>query len=489
MQKIIEWKNLDWIKGIAYHSTAMIGGLFSRMTGTNPFEQIGLLVPSVQPASITPTTTTMLMTNVVASAVNYVYTHSNTKLYQILAASPYTQVDKTSLITVSGNILGAIIWNGKYVYGQAGSGHIRAVTLPAGGDDVEVLAGFAATVSDYLPFCRGADSNLYFGYSQGLVGKLVIATGTTGNTNQALQIDFTQTVRDLVNDGRYLVVISDSNAVNTVDRVTGNFKCQVSFWDMFKATCDYVYEVEDSYFVGAKIIDGVIHVIGKNGIYVTAAGSAPKLVRPFSDTNSNLGAVPQTPAQIGVHNGSIYWLNGTANSNIGNIVSAYGNPLTGQQKIFYQPYTDTGSPSSTQKTCMAFVGEQLWVADTTPKIWVHNVAGGTKGTAQVSSLLLTMDRPYTYGYTKVVLDKPLVSGQSVAVTITSQSQGATITNETKAFSDASVGAKQTLIFSRKPSTNYLAQFEDIFITVTCAGATLKRVVTYAQPLPDGTQQL
>src|SRR6266404_8308679 len=181
-QKIIEIKSNDWPKGISAQPNLPVGGLFQRLTGCDPFEQTGVALPSLTPASITPSpsSTPKVLTNWNNAGTSYVYVHSDTKLLRVLKDSPYTQTDITASITVD-TIKNAILWQGKYIYATT---QLRSLTFA--GVDTQILAGYNGAL-DYIPLCIGADKNLYVG-DDSRIHTITSSTGTAGNSVYA-QID------------------------------------------------------------------------------------------------------------------------------------------------------------------------------------------------------------------------------------------------------------------------------------------------------------
>lgn len=483
--KIAESKNEDWSKGISAQGNIPIGGLFQQMKGVDPFYNQGLVVPSFTPSTITPSSTPKFITNFNTGGVAYTYWHSDTEIKQTLKDSPYTQVDKSSFITFTLPVMGAIIWadiatgTSKYIYARAG-GSLRAVPVPLAAGDIEIKAGFNSTPDD-MPLCIGADGNLYHG-DNSRVGIITSGAGTAGNAG-FFSIDGNFQVRDLINDGTYLVVLADNNTQTTAGRQVGNYRCKIYFWDMKKSLADYIYEVQDSYLIAGKQLDGSIYFFGYNGLYICNAGTPPKLIRPFAGFNGLSVAKPTTSYQLIKNKGSLLWIDGLNSVLTNGNIYAYGNPTTGQHKIFYTPHLNANT--SSLQTVLQVVGDQYWVANASPTIYVHNI-GSTNGTATITFLDKVMPQPHKFDFVKVVLSAPLASGQSVSCLVTGQNGGKTISaTETKSYSASN--PRQQLIFKVNPSTNSENRFEDIRVTITSVGASLQRVAIFATPLEDSTE--
>lgn len=479
-KKIIEINYKDWAKGISAQPSAAIGGLFQGFTGCDPFEQTGVALPSLVPATISPATTPTALTNWNDGAGNaYVYVHTATKLYRVLKDSPYTITDVTAQITVNA-CNNAILFDSGYVY--AGS-DLRFNALPvASGTDVQLAAGFNGTM-DFNALCIGKDKNLYVAQNS-RVGQVLLTSHTW--TSLSFAIDGNFNVRDMVNDGQYLVIIADNNAPTLTGRQVGNYRCRVYFWDLSKAQADVIYDIKDSYLISAKILDDSVYIFGYKGMYVCSSATAPKMIRPMVGSKALTLAKPNSPAQVTSQNGSLYWVDGGTNTLYKHNVHAYGNPITGEKKIFYSPYVDTGA--NMLQTVIQTVGDQFWVGGDTPAIYVHNI-GTTRGNMNITTLDIPMELPHKFDYTKVVLTQPLSSGQSVSHNAVSQNNANTVsTSDTRTF--ANVGAKQSFLFRRSATANQSEKFENLRLNIsTTGGAAVQRVSTYATPMDDTNEEL
>ena len=512
MVKILEIKNIDWLKGISAQPNLPIGGLFQYLQGCDPFEQGGLALPSLAPDNQSLATTPKFIQgykNPVsgASTLNVL---TNSKLYRVLKNSPYTVIDETAQISASlpfgGTLIsynGHTIYKGVYIYvtgtNAAVSYAIQANSLNvASGSDVNI--GLAVNTNYFttnfgnftFKFCQGADGNLYFNLPEG-VGEITNVAGTSGNTNAAIttgKIDPGFVVRDLINDGRYLVILADNNGTNDSDKVDGDFQSKIYFWDMVQTDgngriiADVTWDLKDPYLIGGKFLEGGVYFFGHNGFYVCNIATSPKLIRayPLTVSPATYGQ-PTNAYQIVSNKGSIYWVDGT--DTVNGYVYAYGNPVTGQPKIFYIPYVQSGSIY--QHSCIASSGNNFITGSAQPGLFFFNV-GSTRGHVVVKSIDTNMPSPFTYGFTKVVLGQKLAAGQTVQCIATSAGGTQTISSETKSYNAAN--PKQELKFTRIPSsTNQPEKFEDITITVNSNGAPIQRISTYATPIDDGNEDL
>lgn len=486
MNKIFEIKGEDFSKGVSAQGNIPVGGIFQQFKGIDPFYNQGLAVPYLVPDQITPSTAPKFLVNFNTGGTEYLYWLSATEVKQVLRESPYTQTDKTTSVTLSSSsIIGATIWKGKLIYAVKNN-DLRSNTLPiAIGTDVQIKGSFNYSSSTYdcMPFCVGGDGNLYHG-DQSRVGQITSATGTSGNSN-FFNIDDGFYVRDLINNGRYLVILADDNLGNLADRKVGNYRCRVYFWDMIKSTADVIFDVDDSYLIAGEQLDGNIYFFGYNGLYVCNEMTSPKMVRPFVSYNGLSRAKPYSPYHLVRSKGSLFWVDGSNNVLYNGSIYAYGNPTNGLTKIFYQPHLNSNAGQTNAQNVLAVVGEQLWTADASPKIYVQNT-GSTRGVGIITTLDKVLPQPYRYELTKVVLASPLTAGQSVTVSATSANGSITTSDqETKSYSASN--PRQILIFKTKPASGTQNIFEDIRVSVETTGATIQRISVYGTPLDDITE--
>jgi hypothetical protein len=494
MQKVLELKPVDWVKGISSQPNLPLGGLFQKFNGCDPFEQGGLALPSTIPAHQTVGTTPEFITSWYDGSNQQLYVHTNSKLYQVLQNAPYTVVDVTAQInttSMSGalsSIGGVIVWQGKYIYcslDNDNNAYIAANQFAVDSADDVLLHTVNNVDLDFVPFCIGPDGNLYYG-GDGFIGEITSVTGTSGNAS-TYNIDPGYRVRDITTDGRYLIIVADNNTAPTANRIVGDCKCKVYFWDLTSTAGGgafispaVTWELKDSYIIAAKFLENAVYLFTYNGMYICNISTSPKMLRVWPSDITIL-ARPNNPASVAVKNGSLFWCN--SQSTVYLYIYAYGNPITGQPKIFYQPYINDELNFS--NTCLAIVGDNLFMGTTQPGLCFFNV-GTTRGQVSVTSLNTTMLMPFTYGFTKVALAQPLAAGQTVALAITSQNGNNVITSETKSYN--SVRPQQTLKFIRVPSANQHEKFEDLVLAITSSVA-IQRISVYATPTNDSNEDL
>lgn len=496
MQKLLEIKGEDWLKGFSAQPTLPRMGLFQNGAGFNPFEMEGYFLPALSATELTAPVTSpvKVLTHWSNGATETVYAHSESKLYAYLRNSPYTQSDQTAQIDIAGpngntNCAGAIIWNNRYIYSQ--DTDVRSNILPvASGSDVQILNG-SSTFSDldYRKLEIGPNKNLYVADGNG-VGLIVLATGTTGNLLPSasnagtLVIEAGLCVRDLVNDGQYLVVFADGNTRGgttgkTTSRTTGNYTCRIYFWDCSntsKTTADIIYDIHgDSYIIGAKMIGGVIYVFTYNGIYICSSTTPPKLVWKFTG-NSSIAKRPVNPYSITAAHDVIYWGDGATNGQ---------NVYAIKEGVLYAPYISHGSTFS--HTALKYGGDDtVWAATTGPHLYAHNV-GSTRGNATLQTSIQQLSFPAKLSYIKVTLKTAMSAGMAVSMSMFDSNGTVIMTTNTKSYSAS--GALKNILFLPLPTTGSVQQFEDFYLQINPqGGANIQRVTVYGEAIDDHFQK-
>ncbi len=436
MERILQIKGEQWASGLSIQSTLMKGGIFKQASNFDPFESIGVMQPSLGPsANISSTITKNIkyMTGFndggLQSFFAYADDGSTPALYKVSFAGIVS--DYTSNITATtSSARGAILWKSKYIYAR--NDEIRCINPTSTPSDTQLVTISNSTTTDH-PLTLGADLNLYFPNGN-QIGRLISTAGTSGNTENAFALETGMTIRKLINDGRYLIIMADDGPVNIGN--PGNYRCVVAYWDMASALLTQRYDFRETGLIGGDILESAIYVFGQDNIYVTNISTRPQIIFSFKG-NSTITGRPTSAGAIIVRSNSILWGSG---SNI----YGYGSLLGGQPKIFYQPY----SISSGNITSMIYNGLTLWVATDVHTLYQMNT------TRSESFLLLsniTFNKLYRFEYAKIVTQVPLSSGQSIIVQLATGGGGILLNNATKSFS--ADGARQALIYKANTSGN------------------------------------
>ncbi len=458
--KLLEFKSEDWLKGMSRQTTAAVGGVFKTATAYDPFEQPGVCLPCTSPTAVSGASNSVLfLTPFVASGVPYLFGHANAKLYKINALTAASTDETASINVAAGSIGGATVWRDRYIYSPGTT--VRSVTL-ALASDTEILTGLTSSVPHVMT--TGADKNCYITNGSD-IAKLILESGTTGNSTNVFSLETGQVAKDLTSDGRYLVIVSDNNAASAT---TVRSKCLITFWDMARGTADAIHSVEDSFLLGVRLINGVLYVIGYDNIYICTAGSPPQVVYSFLDAASVTGR-PPGPAAIAVRRGCLLW----AQSD-GSLIYALGNPLDPTKPVLYTPYTNSTGNGQT----LAVTGTKVWSSTSTPA--VNLLTGSTRTTASLVTVPLDFGANYELNYCKVVTKGILASGESLDVQITTKAgNGVLTTSATKNFS--SDPNKQTFIFY--PSAATVSSFEELdSIQLTVGKQPWLRFELWATPI-------
>lgn len=480
--KIYEIKGEDWTKGLSYKSGFQVGGLFNTLSNFDPFENYGFYQPSLD-AAVTDSSITaspVILTSWNDNGTAKIYSHTANALYEVLDGTPYTTTNESGEINVSNNCTGAIIYNGRYVYAQ--TTEVRSNILPvASGSDVQILTGFASS-EHYHVLCVGSDKYLYVA-DFGEIGQITSVTGTSGNTTGKYLLESGFIVRDMVNDGNYLVVIADNNQSQKIGStgVRGKFRCQVLFYDVNggRSTPEYIYEFTDSYLVSVKYLDGVVYIFGRDNFWACNSVTAPKAIFNFN-LGSTITEPPQTPYQVTIKDNSILWA-GQTNGRI----YAYGSLFSGTKKVFYQPFA-----TSAQPTAILWQGTNLYVGTSGANNMLSVLGtGSTRSLTSGTTAPVILPQPFKFAFARVVLRDKLASGGEVIFGMFSIGGNGIITDTTtKQFS--TVGSKQTILYNQENDGAQASEklFNDFSLTIGATQA-IARVEVWAYPVDNYDQSI
>jgi len=482
--KIYELKGLDWAKGISIQTGIALGGIFQSAVNFDPFDKMGYLRASLASVIIDATTITTQINSLTSfgnGLDGFVFglgDRSGTgakSLYGIKLTNS-TVVDYSSFIDQNAGT-GAMTHNGittylgKIIYEQGGTLRSNLLTPTAVGDTN--ILGSALTASGLNPtrFSIGIDGALYFTNLTGL-GKIVLTTGTSGNTASAFVLADTQMVtKDITNNETSVVFIADNNDYKVT---TATSRCSVYFWDTIKSKADIIWEIPDSYLISCRYVDGKVMILGASGIWVCNSITPPRLIYPLTPS-----LLPPSPNAVTVQGNIMYWASGS----IGSKIYGYGSKIG--KAILFSPYQSSGG-SDLHK---AFISSGTYFVATTdnPNAYLHN-SGSTRSNATVSTVTEQLVQPYSLSYIKVTLQTPLISGQAFAVSVFNGAGSVLSDTVTKSFTAG--GAKQTFIIQPNLSASSIKSFEDMYVLVNPqSGVVVQRVSVYGLPVDDYTQAI
>jgi hypothetical protein len=489
-KKILEIKGESFLKGLAYQKFSPYGGLFRQATNFSPFTTVGLATPSYAISDIgagSPGVIAKSIRKIVpvadGSNLDFYLWSDDATLYRLRGGTVTDVTSSYNINTsITGTARGACLWKGKFVYvteqqarridvGGAGGTEYLLVTLSSGYPHVPVL---------------GADGNLYISNANN-VAKLTSTTVSGSNSSTvaaSLNADFT--VRSLVNDGRYLVWFADNGAIDgPTPGTTVSYKnrCIVAFWDLAKSVFDQIYEFEDSGIVGARMIGNVIKFITPSGVYETAFGLFPRKVFPFGLTadgwNIPRQDSPIFDSNLTTFNNILHW--GSANLGVTNPIYAYGNLLGNQKQIAFQPYTSTLNASG-GITALGTGFDKFLVASNL-KLYDVN-ASGTYSTSVFNLANIPLDKPYNFGYAKVILQSPISSGNSVALKIMTSNDARYVSASETKTNSTDPGVKALIFDGSANGSNDVKAFNDISSLELTTNVPFYSICLYGTPEDD-----
>jgi len=488
--KILELKTTDWMKGLSVQSGFSLGGLFRIADNFDPFEEMCYFKPTLAPVQVDGTTISTKVNSLVSKSdgvSGYVFAigtrtggTGNKCLYRI-KLDDGTVVDYSSQIDQHDGAStiphqGITYWNGRLIY--EANGVIRSnIFTPDSGSDTNLLStsNTGLTGADVI-FGVGSDGYLYYTANQGhSIGKIVLNTGTSGNVNNAFTFtDANLVPKDITSDGFYTIFLADNNYQRSL---LVNATCKIFFWDTISSKAEVIYDIPDSYVISAKYVNGRVLILGASGLWVCNSATPPKLVMPITANR-----LPTLASQVSVKGNILYW----ASASIGGKIYAYGSDM-GKDILFSPYYTND---SSNLNTCLVCSGE-YFVAGvdegvTTPKVFILN-SGTARSGATIQTTTTPLVQPYSLSHIKVVIKKPLDTGEEITVQLLNANGG--IITDTITKTTLVNGNKQELLFEPKPSSITVKSFEDFYLAINTNGAIIQRATVYGIPIDDFSQNL
>lgn len=487
MKKIFELNKDLWASGISFQPSSQKGGLFRQASNFDPFE----VLDQFRPGYVATNYNSVAITKDIKYFVNYTdgttpYTYGfagtgTTSLYSINATSGVI-TDESAKITTTASARGAISWydNVSSVRGfvYATNSTIRANSIPVAlANDLEILTGLETSEHKFEP---GADGNLYF-TNGNKVGKITSTTGTAGNIGNAFTFPTGYTIRDIANDGEYLVIIADNQPSGATDNV-GNYNCIIGYWNYASEQLTKRYNIQLNLVTAVQIMNGNAYVFSSQGIYVCNVSSYPQIAFPFNGTSSLVNSHPRNASQVTKRgNDVILWGDGGSNK-----VYGYGSLGFGDNKIvFHQTSVAQGSVTAIGVQGASTTRTSLLVATgSNSALYIQgNPTVSTRDTSSVITSYVTLAQPHRYGYARIVAQSKLASGETMTFNMFSQFANITAANT---FDYATDGAKQSKIFlSRSASAQ---SFNEFAISFT-SNFAIQSIEIWAEPVEGPNQAI
>lgn len=463
------------MKGISTHSQLMKGGIF-KTAGFDPFRRMGVASSfnagtRYGNATVTKTPKYFAGFNDAGTASFYIWADNGTSpaLYKTSLAGSVS--DYSSNVVVTNSLArGLIVWKNKLVYAR--DTEIRCIDLTGTPNDTQLLSGL--TSGDH-PFTIGADLNLYCPNGNS-IARLTSTAGTTGNTISCFDFETGMNLRHLINDGRYMVILGDTNSLTSGTSNNTNFGCLVAFWDLTSPTLAQRYDFFSSGLIGGGQLDDGTYIIGRDNFYVCNVATRPSVVTPFTGS-ANITIKPSGVGAIAVRGNQLIWGNAT--------FIGYGNLTTGDKKIFFVPASNSGG----NITAIGTQTNAIWAGSDTPDLYDYDNGGSTISSSIVLSQIV-FERPYQFDYAKIVTYQALSTGQTFSFSMNTLNATYQVTqSDDKAFS--SDGVRTSLIFKRKNTAgNAFAQtFEELDNITIALNAPIVKFEIWGTPVDNQDSKL
>jgi hypothetical protein len=254
----------------------------------------------------------------------------------------------------------------------------------------------------------------------------------------------------------------------------------VLFYDVNngRPTADFVHEFTDSYLISVKVLDDGVYIYGKDNFWVCNSQTKPTPIFSFQ-AGSTITEPPLYFFQVAQKNNIILWC-GQTNQRI----FSFGSRISGQKKIFCQPYTTSANPQ-----VISFSGNRVYVGTNgNNQMLIVLNTGSTRVSGTITTVNTILETPFKFAYIKVIMKNKLDAGSSIAVGLDSQDQLAKVSNlTTKVFSQ--VGAKQSLIFTvENDPLNSAKIFNEISLTCV-SNRPVQKIEVWAYPVEDNDQTI
>ena len=471
--KILDISGDVWMSGMSLHPTIPIGGAFKIASDFDPFEKMGIFIPSLVPTQDGAATIALSCAFNVgwqSGGVSYFYAFGNAKLYQV-ATSSKTVTDKSSQITGMSTARGAIKFKGKFLY--ASDSTVKSQAIPVDGSETTVLSGLQ-TANHVMHV--GPDRKCYMTNKQ-YVARITDPTTTTGNSSQYLSFEDDVTTRDITDDGKHLVIIGDNNE-SVGGELTVN-RCFVGFWNMKSQDLTAYWEVPDDNFSAGERIEDDILVFGRNNIYICNVNSPLRVLMPLRG-NSNLSASTSPAPYAVVRRGAgiVLWT-------VSDKVYGYGRPHPSMSRIFFTPYSFTSGSGYS----LFFDGSKLWGFNGSNALFDW----GTGSTRQTSNIYLSdvlFKRPYEFSFAKILLNEAMSSVQTVSLQILTMGGNKVVMNS-NSFNNTNDPGKFSKVLPPNPAGlgSDASMFQDVTsVQITNTKAEIRSVEVWGIPV-DASQDL
>lgn len=468
--------------GLAFQRTSQLGGLFYSATNFDPFENLGIWQPalaSVNYNSVAITKQIQYFANYTTGNIAYTYAFAGsgatTALYSIKSTDGVI-TDESAQITTTASARGMAVWSDtasatrSLVY--ATDTTLRANAIPvASASDIEILTGLNS--AEHV-MCKGADGNLYV-TNKNLLARVTSTTGTSGNSANVFAFDQNLIIRDIANDGRYLVIIADDNAGSGL----GTYNCMIAFWDYTSGSLTQRYDFKANGIISVKIMDGNAYVFSRSGLHVCNVSSFPRMVFPLSGNSSLTGIYPPSSRAVAMRGADvILWASGAQ-------VYGYGSLGVGDKKIMFNPVTGSGTIVSlaTQEKTSSIMN--VLMGNSTPALHIQGISS-TKSTSAITTSTFTLPQPYKLDYIKIIARDKLASGESISVQINSI-DGSGLPSNQQTFSYATHGAKQSKIFY--PFEAQQQVFHEFYLVLESVKCDIQSIEIWGSPVSNQDQSL
>ena len=512
--KLIEISGKSWMAGLSVQSYIAVGGIFGEATNFDPFERMGVWIPSIQgtgrgSGTINTDTRQNLRyivdwSNSADSGHSYFYAFCNKNtVYSVKSILSGTVTDVSAQVNfadgsdgpdTSNGIRGAIRYRGKIIYISDTTVFTGSIPLTLANQSriliglTSVVVGGALTAYpiEHIPHV-GPDRNLYITNGNSIARVTTIDT-TTGNATQYLSFEAGIRIRDITDDGQYLVIAGDDNRTSDTsgsnNTFSGQHRCFVAFWNMKSQDLTRIWEFRDGRIYSIEKTEDEIIIYAVDNIYTCNINNPIRPLIPLRGKTTiptDSGTNPANTIRKGT--GIVLWA-------YSSVIAGYGRPHPYSDKVLFKLNRIPPAASASSIPALFYNGAAVWASTNSTgdgsRLYDFDL-GSTRNSSTVSIAAIDFKRPYKFAYAKAVFRKPLASGEMLQLKINTANGNREILARST-VSNASQGAVSGHIFWPAPNataSNQTHTFENTTqIQMNNVGAEVTRFELWGYPMPE-----
>lgn len=325
------------------------------------------------------------------------------------------------------------------------------------------------TTTAHRPMHRFLD-RVYYGNKQ-YVGEFSDdGTSTIAHEAQALDIEGTETVTAIDDDGRYLVV----GASHVVTESYGGMpRCRVLFWDAAARASSWAWEItipNESSIRGMKREGNFIHVIGARAQYAVQFAGTFEVLQTFDSDET----IPFDSTSYGHPQAIASWGQGVIFGKLGTALSKF---LPNTDRIVYNPLR--GFTGDISLIIPDFLQGKIHIGTRSSKFYSASVASAGASATPIVTRIVPLGGWYTLS--RLDIDLPNGIAGSDVIQIQMQGKHGTETVQLPNITQAKYGDKHYLSI---PFKNLVTADVRLSFTLSAGVPSFSHVALWGEPAPN-----